>query len=167
MLPHGTSRRILRLHGEQSKRGALQGERRLADAQAAGHLSLRQLCFRTKLCPRNPLDLVAVASGRIGRIEFELDLGISLLRLSCDQELPATTLEVVWHDHDSGQYATICLVREQGNLSDRESRYITRCEEALTDLHDCVDWRALWETRLRLQAEQSSANEAERPRRSS
>jgi hypothetical protein len=93
------------------------------------------------------------------RIKFELGLGISILRLLCDQEPPGTGLEVVWHDHDSGQYAEISLGWEQGSLDDREWRYIARCERALTELNWSVDWAALWEARLRLQAEQFSSDE--------
>jgi hypothetical protein len=93
------------------------------------------------------------------RIEFELDLDISILRLLCDQEPRGTTLEIIWHEHDSGQYAEICLGWEQGSLDDREWEYITRCERALTDLNESVDWAALWEARLRLQAEPSSLDD--------
>lgn len=94
-----------------------------------------------------------------GRIEFELDLGIAFRRLLCGREPPGTTLEVVWHDHDSGQYAEIGLVWEQGALFDREWHYFARCERAFTELNDCVNWEDLWEACLRLQAEQSSPDE--------
>jgi hypothetical protein len=92
----------------------------------------------------------------VEQIDFELGIGIALLRLLCGKEPPGTALEAVWFEHDSGQYAEICLVWEQGALFDREWRYFTHCERALTEIDDSVDWRALWEARQELQAEQSS-----------
>jgi hypothetical protein len=76
-------------------------------------------------------------------IGFELGFGIACLRRHCGPEPPGCSLDVVWHDHDSGAYATISLVWEEGSLFDEHWAYIERCSELLNQLDSCVDWGTL------------------------
>src|SRR5438309_6079157 len=43
-------------------------------------------------------------------IQFELEFGIACLRRHCGLEPPGSLLDVAWHEHDLGGYATISLV---------------------------------------------------------
>ncbi len=87
------------------------------------------------------------------QIARELEFGIACLRHHCGPEPPGCSLEVVWHDHDSGAYAEIELVWEQGVLFEEHWKYIERCSEALDQLGTCVDWEALHAMRERRQSE--------------
>ena len=57
-------------------------------------------------------------------IHFELEFGIACLRRHCGPEPPGSVLDVVWHEHDLGAYATISLVWEgPGVLFDEDWAY--------------------------------------------
>jgi len=64
-------------------------------------------------------------------IAVELEFGIACLRPHCGPEPPGTSIELEWHDHEIGAYATISLVWEQGSLFDEHWEYIERCSKAL------------------------------------
>ena len=76
-------------------------------------------------------------------VAAELDFGIACLRRYCGPEPSGCSLEIVWHDHDSGAYPTISLVWAHGSLSPEHWHYIERCGAALDRLNGCVDWDAL------------------------
>ncbi len=80
------------------------------------------------------------------RVALELTSGIALLRCICGDEPAGTRLEVVWREHELGDYAEICLVWETGSLFDEHSNYVSRCTAALDRLDACIDWRALDQT---------------------
>ena len=86
-------------------------------------------------------------------IQFELEFGIACLRRHCGPEPPGSLLDVVWHEHDLGAYATISLVWEgPGVLFDEDWAYLDRCSQTLAQLDECVDWETLHtirETRAR------------------
>src|SRR5437660_8844392 len=76
-------------------------------------------------------------------IQFELEFGIACLRRHCGPEPPGSLLDVVWHEHDLGAYATISLVWEgPGVLFDEDWEYLDRCSKTLAQLDECVDWRS-------------------------
>ena len=77
-------------------------------------------------------------------IQFELEFGIACLRRHCGPEPPGFVLDVVWHEHDLGAYATISLVWEgPGVLFDEDWEYLDRCSKTLAQLDECVDWETL------------------------
>src|SRR5437867_10548527 len=77
-------------------------------------------------------------------IQFELEFGIACLRRHCGPEPPGSVLDVVWHEHDLGAYATISLVWEgPGVLFDEDWAYLDRCSKTLAQLDECVDWETL------------------------
>ena len=73
-------------------------------------------------------------------IQFELEFGIACLRRHCGPEPPGSVLDVVWHEHDLGAYATISLVWEgPGVLFNEDWEYLDRCRKTLAQLDECVD----------------------------
>ena len=91
----------------------------------------------------------------VEQIRFELALGIAVLRLVCGAEPKGCSLEVEWHEHDVGRYATISLVWAQGSLSTREERYIEYCRVVLDALDDTLGWTRLWDRLTERLAEES------------
>jgi len=88
-------------------------------------------------------------------IQLELEFGIACLRRHCGPEPEGSSLEVVWHEHDLGAYATISLVWEgPGVLFDEDWEYLGRCSGTLGQLDECVDWEALHTIRQRRATEQ-------------
>ena len=75
--------------------------------------------------------------------DIELVFGIACLRRYCGPEPSGASLEIIWPDHDSGSYATMSLVWEQGFLVEEYRDYIERCRKALDQLDDCMDWDVL------------------------
>jgi hypothetical protein len=56
-------------------------------------------------------------------------------------------LEIVWQEHDLGQYPTIALTWEDG-MRGAPSEYISRCQQALTAFEDGEDppsWSTPWD----------------------
>jgi hypothetical protein len=76
-------------------------------------------------------------------VATELEFGIACVRRYCGPEPPGCSLEIVWHDHDSGAYPTISLVWAHGSLLPEHWNYIDRCGTVLDRLNDCIDWNAL------------------------
>jgi hypothetical protein len=76
-------------------------------------------------------------------IELELEIAIAFLRALCGPEPDGCSLEIIWHDHDSGQWANIELTWNEGE----HWRYVSSCQTVLDRLDDCASWSELAELR--------------------
>src|SRR5438477_8314069 len=61
----------------------------------------------------------------------------------CGEPPPGCRVGVMWHEHDSGEYATVGLFWEPIEISDAPWDYISRAENVLSRFHDSVDWSPL------------------------
>jgi len=99
-------------------------------------------------------------------IQFELEFGIACLRRHCGPEPPGSLLDVVWHEHDLGAYATISLVWEgPGVLFDEDWEYLDRCSKTLAQLDECVDWETLHTIREARAKDREARAKESKPRR--
>ena len=79
--------------------------------------------------------------GDEGWIFFALDLAKSYVSLVCGNPPPETALEVIWHDHDLGQYPSLGVTSVWRSLEVED--YIRRSELALQEFDGAIDWRRL------------------------
>lgn len=87
--------------------------------------------------------------GDCGRAQFpdrdwmtaELELGICYIRHACGAPPPGFDLDIIWHEHDLGEYATIGI-RWDGP-GDAPWDYIRRAENALNRFDEAVAWSEL------------------------
>lgn len=78
-----------------------------------------------------------------GRAIAELQLGIAFLTSYVGAPPPGCRLEIVYHEHELGEYATIGLCWDAGTLGPEEWQYYRSCERALFVFGQAVDWSAL------------------------
>lgn len=102
------------------------------------------------IVPSEPIGTCGVAQWPDrDQIARELEFGIAYLRILGGPEPAGSSLEVIWRDHDNGQYAEISLVWASGTPVGL-SEYLEQCKQALEHLDECVDWSGLREaTQLR------------------
>jgi hypothetical protein len=74
-------------------------------------------------------------------ITAELDLGISYIRHACGEPPPGYQLDIVWHEHEVGEYAEIAITWD--GFGDAPWDYIRRAENALSRFDDAVAWSEL------------------------
>lgn len=76
-------------------------------------------------------------------IIVQLELGICYLKAVLGPPPKRCKLEVIWHEHELGDYPSIGLTWNQGELGERERNYIARCDVALSIFNEAVDWSAI------------------------
>jgi hypothetical protein len=74
-------------------------------------------------------------------ITAELELGICYIRHACGEPPAGYELDVLWHEHDAGEYATIGLTWD--GYGDAPWDYISRAERALARFDEAVAWSEL------------------------
>ncbi len=79
------------------------------------------------------------------RLVAEIELGIQYVRLICGDPPTGCEVDVMWHEHDFGEYATVGLSWDPLEISDAPWDYISRAEEVLSRFHESVDWSPLSE----------------------
>ncbi len=72
----------------------------------------------------------------------ELRLGIAFLLAYVGPPPAGCRLDVLWREFEPS-YPTIALWREPGTAPDDVWAYVSQCGDALTLLHQSVDWSAL------------------------
>jgi hypothetical protein len=75
----------------------------------------------------------------------EVIIGVQYVKLICGEPPAGCRFGVMWHEHDSGEYATVGLFWEPLEVSDAPWDYISRAEDALSRFHESVDWSPLSE----------------------
>jgi len=77
------------------------------------------------------------------QIVTELELGIRYLQYRCP---PPTgfAYEILWREHELGEYANICLVWED-EFREAPWHRIEHAQRALQTFDEAVDWSAIWE----------------------
>ena len=73
------------------------------------------------------------------RIVCCLEMGIVYLRHVCGEPPEGCDLDILWHDHELGNYPTIGL-RWDHPQTDAPWEYISRCETALDAFNEAVSW---------------------------
>jgi tetratricopeptide (TPR) repeat protein len=71
-------------------------------------------------------------------ITAELELAICFIRHACGDPPPRYELEILWHEHDSGEYATVGVTWEGPGEAPWD--YISRAEDALERFEQAVAW---------------------------
>lgn len=79
------------------------------------------------------------------RMIAEVRLGVQYVKLICGEPPAGCRVGVMWHGHNSGEYATVGLFGEPLQISDAPWGYISRAEDALSRFDDSVDWSPLSE----------------------
>jgi len=74
-------------------------------------------------------------------ITAELELGICYIRHACGESPDGYELEILWHEHDAGEYATIGITWE--GPADAPWDYMSRAERALSRFDEAVSWSEL------------------------
>lgn len=74
-------------------------------------------------------------------IVAELELGICFTRHACGEPPEGYELDILWHGHDVGEYATIGIIWD--DAGDTPWDYIRRAERALARFHEAVSWSEL------------------------
>ena len=74
-------------------------------------------------------------------ITAELELGIYFIRHACGEPPAGYELEILWHEHDACEYATIGIAWD--GLGDAPWEYIRRAERALARFDEAVSWSEL------------------------
>ena len=74
-------------------------------------------------------------------ITGELELALCFIRHACGAPPQGYELEILWHEHELGEYATVGLSWE--GSSDAPWDYISRAEGALECFEQAVSWSAL------------------------
>jgi hypothetical protein len=74
-------------------------------------------------------------------ITAELELGICYIRHACGEPPDGYELEILWHEHDAGEYATIGITWE--GPADAPWDYMSRAERALSRFDEAVSWSEL------------------------
>ena len=74
-------------------------------------------------------------------ITAELELGICFIRHACGEPPAGYELEILWHEHDSGEYATIGITWDGPDGAPWD--YIGRAQRALARLDEAVSWSEL------------------------
>jgi hypothetical protein len=74
-------------------------------------------------------------------ITAELELGICYIRHACGEAPAGYELDIIWHEHDVGEYATIGITWD--GFGDAPWDYISRAESALQRFHEAVNWSQL------------------------
>lgn len=69
-------------------------------------------------------------------ILFCYDLALSYLRFKCGEPPPGCELEVMWHEHDLGEYPSLGIYSE----NEPPWQYIHRCEAELERFDNAIDW---------------------------
>jgi hypothetical protein len=93
-----------------------------------------------------------------GRAMAEMELGVAFLKSYIGEPPAGCSLEIVAHEHELGEYGTICLCWDIGRPGAEEWQYYRQCERALSRLDASVDWRALAEV-LWMDSDEDSATE--------
>lgn len=75
-------------------------------------------------------------------ITMELQLGICFIRHSCGVLPPGYELGILWHEHDSGEDATIGVSWDDDR--DAPWDYISKAERALSRFDAAVTWSELY-----------------------
>jgi hypothetical protein len=68
-----------------------------------------------------------------------LEMGIVYLRHVCGEPPEGCDLDIMWHDHELGNYPTIGLLWKDPQ-TDAPWKYISRCETALDAFNNAVTW---------------------------
>lgn len=71
----------------------------------------------------------------------ELELGMCFIRHACGAPPVGYQLEILWHEHELGEYATIGITWE--GPRDAPWEYVSRAEEALQSFDQAVSWSEL------------------------
>jgi hypothetical protein len=79
------------------------------------------------------------------RMIAEVKLGVQYVKLICGPPPQGCKIDAMWHEHDSGEYATVGLFWDPLQISDAPWDYISRAEHALSRFDDSVDWSPLSE----------------------
>jgi hypothetical protein len=74
-------------------------------------------------------------------IAAELELGICYIRHACGEPPAGYELDIIWHEHEVGEYATIGITWD--GYGDAPWDYISRAEGALARFDDAVAWSEL------------------------
>jgi|SRR5215468_379515 len=72
-------------------------------------------------------------------MECCMELGIVYLRHVCGDPPPGCEIDIMWHEHEFGNYATIGLLWGDPQ-TDVPWEYVNRCETALAAFHEAVSW---------------------------
>ena len=68
-------------------------------------------------------------------------MGICYIRHACGEPPAGYELEILWHEHDVGEYATIGITWD--GPGDAQWDYIRRAERALARFDEAVSWSEL------------------------
>ncbi len=71
------------------------------------------------------------------RMVAEVELGAGYVQLICGEPPEGCEVGVMWHEHDSGSYATVGLYWE---TDDAPWDYLSCAEDALRRFDEAVDW---------------------------
>ena len=74
-------------------------------------------------------------------IVAELELAICYIRHACGAPPPGYELDIIWHEHDLGEYATVGITWD--GPCDAPWDYISRAESALQRFDQAVAWSEL------------------------
>lgn len=74
-------------------------------------------------------------------ITAELELAICSIRHACGEPPPGYELEILWHEHDLGEYATVGIT--WNGPWEAPWDYISRAEDALARFNQAVAWSDL------------------------
>lgn len=88
-------------------------------------------------------------------ITAELELAICYIRQACGEPPAGYELNILWHDHELGQYASVGLTWEGSGEAPWD--YISRADDALQRFDGAVNWSEL---RLEDNAEQEEESES-------
>jgi hypothetical protein len=91
--------------------------------------------------PQEPIGLCGNQSERSDWNIAELEIGICYIKHACGDPPPGFELEVVWHEHELGDYPMVGLIWDGPSYAPWE--YISRAERALDRLNAAVEWSAL------------------------
>src|SRR5690242_3719896 len=72
----------------------------------------------------------------------QLEMGIRYLRCVCGEPPKGYELEVMWHEHDCGDYPTIgvCWGEDETIFLDAPWEYVEKCRVALQGFDEAISW---------------------------
>ena len=91
-----------------------------------------------------PQESIGICGNQSERTDWniaELEIGICYIKLACGDPPAGFELEVVWYEHELGDYPMIGLSWD--GPSNAPWEYISRAERALNRLNDAVEWPAI------------------------
>src|SRR3954454_21523443 len=74
------------------------------------------------------------------RMVAEVEIGVRYVKLICGEPPPGCEVDVMWHEHELGEYATVGLLWNRLEIGVPPWGYMSRAENVLSRFNDSVDW---------------------------